>query len=125
MNVSEVGFIWGGDLLLPRLTSGHCRSTNLLLMSILRSCPRCVPSRLLRLPASRTSSAMDVLHCAGVATETCTPALHPSRHPPRPPRALPPAQDLTRDDFQLPVLGAKLRLIRDEVVVGKGFHVIR
>ena len=68
---------------------------------------------------------MVVLHCAGAATETCTPALHPSRHPLRPPRALPPAQDLTRDDFQLPVLGSKLLQIRDEVVIGKGFHVIR
>ena len=43
----------------------------------------------------------------------------------RPPCPNPPAQDLTRDDFKLPVLGAKLLQIRDEVVVGKGFHVIR
>ena len=50
--------------------------------------------------------------------------IHP--HPTFVPFPLHPThQDLTRDDFQLPVLGPKLLQVRDEVVVGKGFHVIR
>lgn len=37
-----------------------------------------------------------------------------------------PVQDLkSPSDFPLPTLGAKLRAIRDEVVLGKGFHLIR
>lgn len=34
-------------------------------------------------------------------------------------------QDLTKEDFVIPVLGPKLLAIRDEVINGRGFSVIR
>ncbi len=34
-------------------------------------------------------------------------------------------QAITRQDFPLPKLGPKLEAVRDEVVNGKGFHLIQ
>ena len=35
------------------------------------------------------------------------------------------AQDMSREDFPLPTLGPKLEAVRDEVILGKGFHLLR
>ena len=34
-------------------------------------------------------------------------------------------EDITKEDFPLPTFGPKLIFVRDEIVVGKGFHLIR
>jgi hypothetical protein len=34
-------------------------------------------------------------------------------------------QDIRKEDVPLPTLGPKLEAIRDEVVLGKGFHLLR